>query len=234
MRRPEPRQAHADHGRHDEQAACRHVGRGDADAGEQDPGQGRPSDLRRLVDDLVQRGGRRHAREADQAGHHRVSHRGLDAGGEGEHGREQIEQRQRRAPGGGQQRQRCAAAGGGGLARKQQHAPVEGVGDRPGGQRSEQERAQRGQADQPHLERRTGQVIDLEGERDGRDLAAGRRHQVAAPQAPVGPGVTQRRDIEPDARAHGRGCVPAIRPVPASATPRRRRVRAIPAPARRR
>ena len=79
-----------------------------------------------------------------------------------------------------------------GLARDQQQAPVEGVGDGAGGHRAEQQRAQRGQADQADLQRRSGLAVDLVGQRHRRELRPAGGDQVAGPEPAKRPRVAKR------------------------------------------
>jgi len=72
------------------------------------------------------------------------------------------------------------------LGQQKQPAPVDGVRDRAADDRQRQEREQLAEGEQADLERRVGQLVELEGRRDRRDLAAEGGDGLADEQPPKG------------------------------------------------
>src|SRR5262249_11390481 len=70
---------------------------------------------------------------------------------------------------------------------EQHRAPVDRVRDRAADDRRDEERNERGQVEQPYLERRMGQVVELDRQSDPGDLAEEPRDRLADVQLPERP-----------------------------------------------
>ena len=97
-------------------------------------------------------------------------------------------------------------------------APVVRVGERAAEQRSREQRHDLGQAEQADGERRAGELVDLERQRDGGEHRAGERDPLAGDEQAEVAVPLQRPDVDrdgPQQPAHGAPAYAAGRPGPA-------------------
>jgi hypothetical protein len=216
LARRERPQRRRERGRHGEGDQLDHVGRGQVGPGHDHSGQGRAGDHPDLHEDLVQGGRGREQLAPDQGGDAGVAGRGVDRVQPGLEGGEHEQRPHRRAGEQGVGDQPGAQCPARQLHPQQQLAPVDPVGDGPADQGEQQERDELGQAEQSDQERRAGDQVDLEGDRDHGDLAAEDREQLAEVEAAVLSRFPERRGVAEETPPG-----PHFLTIPPGRTPRR-------------
>jgi len=218
--RAHPRQRHE---RDEERRRVDSVGRAEPGAGDQDPAERRPGDLARVAAKALERRRGGQVLVRDQARDHRVERWALEASRRRHPGCDQeqdpdLRLREQRVRDQHERQRQQRRVG-------DEHEPpaVAGVGERAADERGDQQRRELGEAEQADDERRTGQLVDLERERDERDHRARKRDGLARVQQPELAMAAQRADIDrqrAEAAEHGyRGESVAAAPVRSSSDP---------------
>ena len=74
--------------------------------------------------------------------------------------------------------------------------PIDRVSDHPTEERERDERDRLKETDEPNVERRAGEEVDLVGDRDEAQLRSGQGDELTEPHQPEGPKLAKRRDVD--------------------------------------
>ena len=175
---------------------------------EADPGPGQQQARQRGTEDeaeleqgLEDGGGRGHVGAADEVRHDGAEGRVFEGAEPGRERREEEERPQRRP------RRRVEREPGGDGGRDdrdddKQAATVDGVDERAAEERSGQQRTQRGERDQPHVQGRAGQLVHLVGHGHRGHLGAEHGDGLAGDQRPQVAGAAQRAEVDEQLSGH--------------------------------
>ena len=170
--------------------------------GDQQPAKQRADHLRDAEGDHVQRVGSRQRLEPDDGRDDGPADRLVDAAGRRVDGHQPVEHPDvvNAGPGlggdrrGGRPQHQCGA--------ECHLAPVVGIGNRSAVEPGEHQRHQCEGTEQPDVQARSGQRVDLEADRDQGQLPAHRRECIADPQPPEGGAFAQGSQVGKDS-GHG-------------------------------